>query len=263
MIPRFEAGSDVSAWTEAILASGAIIVEGVAPDACIDAFNADLQPEYERVGAKFQNDFNGYLTRRVGGVAEHSDSFQTLFAHPNVITMAEAVLGPYCEVIQVGSTTAIEILPGENAQVLHADDTIYPTQYFPFEMQISALWALDDFTEENGATRVIPGSHRAGDHPGDATRDSLPAEMPRGSVALYLGSTLHGGGANQTDRPRRALVNTYTLGWLRQEENQYLTLPKDTVAAQPEAVRRLLGFQAHGPHLGVWPEDPDGLWFDS
>lgn len=263
MIPRFTADSDTAAWTEALLASGAVIIDELAQAPWIDAFNADLQPEYERVGAKFQNDFNGYRTRRVGGVAEHSVYFQHLFMHPGVLALAEAVLGPHCEAIQVGSTTAIEILPGEDAQVLHADDTIYPTQYFPFEMQISALWALDEFTEENGATRVIPDSHRAGDHPGDATRDSLPAEMPRGSVVLYLGSTLHGGGANRSDRPRRALVNTYTLGWLRQEENQYLTLPAEAVAAQPEAVRRLLGFQAHGPHLGVWPEDPDGRWFDS
>lgn len=263
MIPRFAPDSDTTAWAEALLGSGAVIIEALASTSSINAFNADLQPEYERVGAKFQNDFNGYLTRRVGGVAEHSESFQTLFAHPDVLSMAEAVLGPHCEVIQVGSTTAIEILPGENAQVLHADDSIYPTQYFPFEMQVSALWALDDFTEENGATRVIPGSHRKGSHPGDADRDSVPAEMLKGSVVLYLGSTLHGGGANRSDKPRRALVNTYTLGWLRQEENQYLTLPADAVAAQPDAVRRLLGFQAHGPHLGVWPEDPDGLWFDS
>ncbi len=263
MIPRFTAGHNHDVLADALLKSGALIIEGLAAAARIEAFNADLQPQYERLGAEFQNDFNGYLTRRVGGVAEHSSEFQHLFAHPEVLALAEAVLGPHCEVIQVGSTTAIEILPGEQAQVLHADDSIYPTDYFPFEMQVSALWALDDFTEENGATRVIPGSHRNGSHPGEASRNSLAAEMPSGSVVLYLGSTLHGGGANESDRPRRALVNTYTLGWLRQEENQYLTLPAEAVAAQPEAVQRLLGFQAHGPHLGVWPGDPDGLWFDS
>ena len=263
MIPRFTANGDMDPKIEALRKAGAVIIEDMASGSRIDAFNADLQPKYERLGAEFQNDFNGYLTRRVGGVAEHSGEFQHLFAEPQILALAEAILGPHCEVLQVGSTTAIEILPGEKAQVLHADDSIYPTQYFPFEMQISALWALDDFTEENGATRVIPGSHRQGSHPGDASRDSLPAAMSKGSVVLYLGSTLHGGGANASDKPRRALVNTYTLGWLRQEENQYLTLPPEVVAALPESVRRLLGFQAHGPHLGVWPEDPDGLWFDS
>jgi ectoine hydroxylase-related dioxygenase (phytanoyl-CoA dioxygenase family) len=125
------------------------------------------------------------------------------------------------------------------------------------------LWALDDFTEENGATRVIPGSHLSGPHPDDAEQTSYPAEMPRGSMVVYLGSTLHGGGANRSDKPRRALVNTYALGWLRQEENQYLTLPSDAVAQQSDDVRRLLGFQVHGANLGVWPQDPDGKWFES
>jgi ectoine hydroxylase-related dioxygenase (phytanoyl-CoA dioxygenase family) len=263
MIPRFKAGQDEHQWANALLEVGAIIIEQAATEATIDAFNRDLQPEYERVGAEFQNDFNGYRTRRVGGIAQHSAEFQTLFTHPYAMALADAVLGSRCEVIRVGSTTAIEILPGEDAQVLHADDTIYPKEYLPFEVQISVLWALDDFTEENGATRVIPGSHLNGPHSNDPKQPSYPAAMPRGSMVVYLGSTLHGGGANHSDKPRKALVNTYTLGWLRQEENQYLTLPSEAVAVQPENVRRLLGFQAHGPNLGVWPEDPDGKWFES
>ena len=99
------------------------------------------------------------------------------------------------------------------------------------------FWPLDDFTEENGATRVIPGSHLKGPHPDDAEQPSYPAEMPRGSIVVYLGSTLHGGGANRSDKPRRALVNTYALGWLRQEENQYLTLPSDAVDKQSDDVK--------------------------
>ncbi|MEC9121333.1 MAG: phytanoyl-CoA dioxygenase family protein, partial [Pseudomonadota bacterium] len=87
------------------------------------------------------------------------------------------------------------------------------------------------------------------------------AVMPRGSVVIYLGSTIHGGGANDSDKPRKALVNTYCLGWLRQEENQYLSLDKEDVDRLSDPVRRLLGFQAHGPFLGVWPDDPDGLWY--
>jgi len=263
MIPRFKADQEQHKWLDALLEVGAIIIEEVAPPGSIETFNRDLQPEYERVGAGFQNDFNGYRTRRVGGIAEHSKEFQTLFTHPDVLALANGVLGPRCENIRVGSTTAIEILPGEDAQVLHADDTIYPKEYLPFEVQISVLWALDDFTEENGATRVIPGSHLSGPHPDDAEQTSYPAEMPRGSMVVYLGSTLHGGGANRSDKPRRALVNTYALGWLRQEENQYLTLPSDAVAQQSDDVRRLLGFQVHGANLGVWPQDPDGKWFES
>ena len=100
--------------------------------------------------------------------------------------------------------------------------------------------------------------------PEDAREEHVvQAVMPKGSVVIYLGSTIHGGGANRSDAPRKAVVNTYCLGWLRQEENQYLTLTKEEVAAQSDEMRRMLGYQAHGPYLGVWPEDPDGLWFET
>ncbi|MEK9942008.1 MAG: phytanoyl-CoA dioxygenase family protein, partial [Gammaproteobacteria bacterium] len=127
----------------------------------------------------------------------------------------------------------------------------------------SALWALDDFTEENGATRIVMGTSDLDEVSDD---DSIPiaqAIMPKGSVVMYLGSTIHGGGANYSSESRKAAVNTYALGWLRQEENQYLALSPQAVASQSDEVQRLLGFQAHGPHLGVWPDDPDGFWFDS
>ena len=94
-------------------------------------------------------------------------------------------------------------------------------------------------------------------------KDVVQAVMPKGSAVLYLGSTLHGGGENLSALPRKAVGNTYCLGWLRQEENQYLTLSREDVASQSDAMRRMLGFQAHGPHLGVWPEDPDGLWYET
>jgi ectoine hydroxylase-related dioxygenase (phytanoyl-CoA dioxygenase family) len=130
-----------------------------------------------------------------------------------------------------------------------------------FEAQISVLWALDDFTEKNGATRVILKSDKPEHECEYETAPIYKAVMPRGSVVIYLGSTIHGGGANDSDKPRKALVNTYCLGWLRQEENQYLSLDKEDVDQLSDPVRRLLGFQAHGPFLGVWPDDPDGLWY--
>ena len=163
----------------------------------------------------------------------------------------------------MGSTTAIEILPGEQAQVLHADDSCYPSHLLSFEAQISALWALDDFTMENGATRVVPREMGVTTPEEACEEHVVQAIMPKGSVVIYLGSTIHGGGANRSDAPRKAVVNTYCLGWLRQEENQYLTLTKEEVAAQSDEMRRMLGYQAHGPYLGVWPEDPDGLWYET
>jgi ectoine hydroxylase-related dioxygenase (phytanoyl-CoA dioxygenase family) len=112
------------------------------------------------------------------------------------------------------------------------------------------MWALTDFTEANGATRVVPDSHRSPDEVRYEPADTVPAEMPQGSVVLYLGSTVHGGGANQTDLTRIGVNVDYLLGWLRQEENQYLSYSLDQVRAMPERVQRLLGYEPGAYALG-------------
>ena len=262
-IARYQQDDDVELIVTALQDSGSVIIENVLSDAVLSGLSDDLRPEFDREGHLYQNEFNGHQTLRVGGVTKYSAHFPTLLLHPTVLAIADAILKPHCEVYQVGSTTAIEILPGEDAQVLHADDACYPSHLLPFEAQISALWALDDFTVENGATRVVPREMGV-EKPEDASEEHVvQAVMPKGSVVIYLGSTIHGGGANRSDAPRKAVVNTYCLGWLRQEENQYLTLTREEVAAQSDEMRRMLGFQAHGPYLGVWPEDPDGLWYET
>ena len=262
-IARYQPDDDVELIVTALQDSGSVIIENVLSDEVLSGLSDDLRPEFDREGHLYQNTFNGHHTLRVGGVTKYSSHFPALLLHPTVLAIADAILKPHCEVYQVGSTTAIEILPGEDGQVLHADDACYPSHLLPFEAQISALWALDDFTVENGATRVVP-KEMGVEKPEDAREEHVvQAVMPKGSVVIYLGSTIHGGGANLSDAPRKAVVNTYCLGWLRQEENQYLTLTKEEVAAQSDEMRRMLGFQAHGPYLGVWPEDPDGLWYET
>jgi len=126
------------------------------------------------------------------------------------------------------------------------------------EWQISTNWAVDDFTEENGATHVVPGSHLWKELRDPEEMGQIRAVMPQGSVLFYLGSVLHGGGANRSERPRIGLVNTYSLGWLRQEENQYLTIPREVAESYPEPIRRLMGYQGHGRLLGWYPNNPDG-----
>ena len=263
MLPHFSRDDDIETVAAALQSRGAVVIDELLPDNIVANLSADLRPEFDREGHLYQNAFNGHQTLRVGGVTKYSSHFPTLLLHPSVLAIADVILKPHCEVYQVGSTTAIEILPGEDAQVLHADDACYPSHLLPFEAQISALWALDDFTQENGATRVVP--REMGVKTPEEAREEhvVQAVMPKGSVVIYLGSTIHGGGANRSDAPRKAVVNTYCLGWLRQEENQYLTLTKEEVAAQSDEMRRMLGFQAHGPYLGVWPEDPDGLWYET
>ena len=246
-----------------LLADGAVIIENQADHVLIDAVKAELRTPFDEQGLKFTNDFNGYKTLRLGRILELSRTSADLIAHERVMEVADIVLKRHCECYRIGSCTAIEILPGEAEQVLHRDDDFYPLRIPDVEYQISAMWALDNFTPENGATRVVPGSQDMRACEDVAEADVTQAVMTKGSVLFYLGSAIHGGGVNNSDKPRSGLINTYSLGWLRQEENHYLMIPKDVADSYPENVRRLMGYQTHGENLGVWPEDPDGNWFES
>jgi ectoine hydroxylase-related dioxygenase (phytanoyl-CoA dioxygenase family) len=257
------ADAPVAAVTAALNRDGGVIVSKVADAELVDRIATELAPHHLAEGDKFHNDFNGYRTRRLSAILAISRSAAELIAHPRVLAVADAVLGPHCENYRIGSTTAIEIHPGEGHQALHQDDDFYPMRIPGVEFQLGAMWALDDFTLENGATRVVPGSHWTGSVADAENAPVVQAVMPRGSLLLYFGSTWHGGGANTSDKPRSGLINTYALGWLRQEENQYLSVPRAIADSYPDALRRLMGYQAHGPFLGVFPDDPDGYWYDA
>ena len=164
---------------------------------------------------------------------------------------------------QIGSMSAIEILPGETAQALHRDDSLYPIENPGMELEIGVMWALDDFTAENGGTRVVLGSHRfiRSWHLPDVSNWES-AVMPKGSALFYMGSTWHGGGANQSNTPRAGLINTYSLGWLRQESNQYLHHPPEVAARFEPRLRTLLGYTPHGSgddRIGNFDGDCPGL----
>ncbi len=259
-LPADAATEDVAC---ALARDGGVIITGIADAALVDHVAGELAPHYVAEGDKYHNDFNGYRTRRLSAILALSRSAAELIAHPRVLAVADAVLGPHCVNYRIGSTTAIEIHPGEGHQVMHQDDDFYPMRIPGVEFQLGAMWALDDFTAENGATRVVPGSHWTGTVTDVENAPVEQAVMPKGSLLLYFGSTWHGGGANNSDRPRSGLINTYALGWLRQEENQYLAVPRDIADSYPENVRRLMGYQAHGPFLGVFPGDPDDYWYDA
>lgn len=255
--------ADAAPVTEALLADGAVIVEHAVPEALLDEVQADLRDPFDEQGLKFTNDFNGYKTRRLAGILALSRASADILAHPLVMDVADRVLKRHCTVYRIGSSTAIEIMPGEGNQVLHRDDDFYPIRVPGVEWQISAMVALTDFTEANGATRVVPGSQDMREIDGIADDQIVQAVMPRGSILFYLGTAVHAGGQNHTDSPRSGLITTYSLGWLRQEENQYLTVPREVADSYPDHIRRLMGYQSHGPALGVYPGDPDGNWWDA
>jgi ectoine hydroxylase-related dioxygenase (phytanoyl-CoA dioxygenase family) len=263
MIQTFDRNTSINDVVDALLRDGGVIVEGQAEPDVIDAVSGELRPHFGEQGHKFQNDFNGYKTLRLGDVLGLSRASAELIAHPRVMAVADAVLLGHCTSYRIGSCTGIEIHPGEEDQVLHRDDDFYPIRIPGVEYQIGVMWALDDFTLENGATRIVPGSQGTREISDFEEAEVVQATMTKGSALFYLGSTVHGGGANRSLAPRCGLINTYSLGWLRQEVNQYLTIPRDIADSFPENIRRLMGYQPHGEYLGVYPDDPDGHWFDA
>lgn len=260
--------SDVVAAT--LLQEGGVIVRHLAADDLIDKINQELREPLDSKGHEFENDFNGYKTRRLGAVLGLSRSSAELLTNSLALEVADAVLKRHCDNYQVGSMTAIEIHPGETPQILHRDGDFYPIAIPGVEFQLQAMWALSDFTEENGATRIVTdrdvlkGVKNADTEAFENIDESTVSQavMPKGSVFFWLQSTIHGGGANTASTPRSGLFISYCLGWLRQEDNQYLLMPREVAESFPENVSRLLGYQAHGKYLGIYPGDPDGLWWD-
>ena len=273
-IQYFDPNTDSDSIARTLREKGAAIISNQVGDEITDRVSSELRQPFDRIGRYDESDFNGYRTLRVSSILAISPSSAELVSHQRVIEIANAILLRYCSAYQIGSLTGIEILPGEKDQWLHTDDSIYPIKIPDMEFQFSALWALTDFSEENGATRVILGSHRQQDkqryyetledyrrlNPQVSEENIAQAIMPKGSLLLYLGKTLHGGCANHTDSGRTALINTYSLGWLRQEENQYLNVPRERAEQYPTIIRDLMGYKPHGG-LGTY-QRPDGHWVE-
>ena len=225
---------------------GYAVVPAVLSPAQVEAIAADLG----RLAAQTptgRNGFEGFATRRIYNLVGKSRLLDPLIAHPLVVTLLEAVLGAEC---QLSSAIGIQIGPGEKAQALHHDDGLYPVPRPRAPLALSAMWAIDDFREANGATRVVPGSHRWAAERAGETTPTVAVEMRRGSVLLYLGTLWHGGGANRTDAPRLGVNLLYARGWLRQLENQYLAVPREVAAGLPERLRRLIGYDVQPPFIG-------------
>lgn len=250
-LPRCPADTPAEELAAILLARGAVIIERLASPELCDAVAADLLPWVDStpVGA---DDFSGRNTRRTGSLLTKAPASVAMVAHPLVLDVVERALWPKKTTFQLHLTQSIAIGPGSPAQMLHRDHWCF--DFFPFprdvDVEVSTIWALTDFTEENGATRVVPDSHRTADEVRYDPADTEAATMPRGSVVLYLGSTVHGGGANRSDATRIGVNVDYVLGWLRQEENQYLSYSLDEVRAMPEQVQRLLGYDLGAYALG-------------
>src|SRR5689334_23954954 len=202
-VPRLEADASIDTVEAALREQGCAVIERLASVEQLDAIETELEP-YLVATAPGADEFTGRNTRRTGCLLARSRGFRDLAAHPTVLGALDRVLGDHATSYQLHLTQVIEIGPGEPAQLVHRDQWAFDFFEFPsgFEVECHTMWAMNDFTEENGATRVIPGSNKWPDKPRPDTTETVPAEMPRGSVLLYLGSLYHGGGANRSSAPR-------------------------------------------------------------
>jgi ectoine hydroxylase-related dioxygenase (phytanoyl-CoA dioxygenase family) len=240
---------DAQLHIDEVAEQGYTIVEGAIEPDLVDALNEDLLRLEQCFDVQpSANSFEGKRTLRVYNLLAFGALYERIPVHANVLPVVDGVLDPGC---LISSLSSIGILPGETAQPIHADDQLIPLPKPHPPTVCNSMWALTDFTEANGATRLVPGSHlwdRSPDY--GHSYDSIPAEMPKGSVLIWHGSLWHGGGANTTDARRNGIAMNYCAGYIRQQENQQLGLSRATVDGFEPRLRQLVGYSVYNMLIG-------------
>ncbi len=263
---HLKADAPTSEIVSRLESDGAVVLDDFLAGDLLARFNADLDGalEQETEGKAVLSPaiqwFMGAKTRHLTAVAARSRVFaEEVLVHPALLAVCDEILLPNCANYRLNIAHVLDRGPGSEQQMLHRDELVWVHLPEPHpEVQVAAVIALEDFTAENGATRIVPGSHRWPRERQPQTGELAVAEMPAGSAVVYLGSTIHGGGANTTDsRRRRGMHMSFNLGWLRTEENNYLSVPPEIARQLPEKAQALLGYAAHdalsagGGYLGV------------
>ena len=237
----------VAEATEAVREHGHVVIDAMAPVSVMDQVLADLLPFTGN--APSSEEWGGDSAQRVGNLIAHSPVGRDLVMNPLVLGVVKNILD-HASTFQLCTTEMISLNPGAPAQIIHTDELLYDDFVFPDDCTAccNTLWAVTEFTDENGATRIVPGSHAR--PPAEySMEDTLPVEMDRGSVLIFSGKLKHAGGANRSNGVRRGQAINYSLGWLRQGENQYLACPPEIARTLPEELLKLMGYQV-GPKYG-------------
>jgi hypothetical protein len=243
--PAAMTATDAQLWLSRLTRDGyCIIRRAITPD-LVGTLRGDLAERFERTPF-CEGDFYGGRTKRFGGVLKRSAAADAFVRHPLILDIVQGVLGPWCDRFQLNLTQALQIHPGQDAQPPHRDQDMWGGPKGEMEYLVNVMWPLGPYRRENGATVVFAGSHNAG--PGEG--EPVYAEMDPGDVLLFLGSTRHGGGANDTDAPRTGMIVSYSLGWLKPYENQWLVYPPEIARTFPRELAQLVGYQQHRPNLG-------------
>ena len=228
---------------------GYTILRGAVAAAAIAALEADLEPHFSATPF-CTGDFYGARTKRFGRLLSRSSHMAELVQHPAVLAMAEQSLGPWCDCVQLNLAQATEIHPGALAQFPHRDQDMWRGVTGEVEYLLNVMWPLTPFRRENGATLIWPDSHAAVALDPEPCGEPVVAECDPGDAIVFLGSTLHGAGSNKSELPRRGLIVSYCLGWLKPYENQWLAYPPPVARRFSPELAALIGYRQHRPNLG-------------
>jgi hypothetical protein len=231
-----------------LLRDGYLVIDEALPAAALQALDHDLALDFEQTPF-CDGGFYGRRTKRFGRLLTRSAHSDRLVRHPLLLGIAEAILAPWCDRIQLNLTQAIAIHPGALPQLPHRDQDMWRGPTGEIEYLVNVMWPLTPFTRQNGATLVWPGSHGANACL-DPAGEARPIELDPGSALLFLGSTLHGAGANHSQAVRRGIIVSYCLGWLKPYENQWLAYPPSIAGTFPRPLSELVGYAQHRPNLG-------------
>ncbi|GHD32126.1 phytanoyl-CoA dioxygenase family protein [Halioglobus pacificus] len=250
-LAHFSSKNNQREMLQALKHDGAIIVDDLMSAEQVSATVGELDPYVQATG-NGQDDFSGRLTTRTDGLVSRSAQCREVIQHPLILDLCNTFLSPYCERVQLHLGQVIRIKPGQPTQPIHRDRWAWGTHLAHVEPQFNTIWALTDFTEENGATQVVPGSTIWPDDRAAEESEITQATMRAGSVLMYSGSVFHGGGENRSESDRWGLNITYTLGWLRQEENQYLSTPPELAKELSPELQELIGYAMGQYALGYY-----------
>ncbi|TMJ13379.1 MAG: phytanoyl-CoA dioxygenase family protein [Alphaproteobacteria bacterium] len=244
--PDFQDGAEH--WSERLLADGYCVIPNLVPKT-VAALDHDLALDFE--SAPFcSGGFYGARTKRFGRLLTRSCHARTLVQHPLVTAIVERVLAPWCDTIQLNLTQAIELHAGALPQLPHRDQDMWRGAIGEIEYLVNVMWPFTPYTRENGATLVWPESHGLRALAPSVESSEVAIEMEPGSALLFLGSTLHGAGGNESAAARRGAIVSYCLGWLKPYENQWLAYPPEVAARFPADLAALVGYRQHRPNLG-------------
>ena len=244
---------------EVLARDAALVIDDLAGAATLDKIAAEMAP-YIADTPHGSDNFTGRATRRTGALIARSETSRELVQHPTILDVTGRLLHK-AKSFQLHLTQIIAIGPDSPGQSIHRDQWAFDFFEFPadYDVQCNTIWAMTDFTEENGATRVIPRSQSWPDRLDHSIDETVPATMTRGSCLLYTGKVYHGGGENRSDEVRTGLNITYNVAWLRQEENQYLSVPREIAETLDDDLLRLMGYKMGAYALGYIDDGRDPL----